>query len=68
MMKKGDVRTAVYETLAINTGAVYYRGNDKDDAIWAAKQSGFECAVTRDRGTLIAAYSPISGMKYYQNA
>ena len=54
----------LYETLATNFGAVYYRGANQTDAIIVAKQSGFECTVT-ENGRLIASYSPISGMKYY---
>lgn len=54
----------VFETVAINFGAVYYRGVNQTDAIIAAKQSGFEATVTKD-GVLTASYSPISGMKFY---
>lgn len=64
MMKKGDDMNPQYETLAINTGGVYYRGVNQTDAIFAAMQSGFESTVTMN-GRLIASYSPISGMKYY---
>lgn len=71
MMKKGDVvmnkYTPLYETLAVNNGGTYYRGANQTDALIVAKQSGFECTVLRD-GSLFAVYSPISGMKYYQNA
>lgn len=54
----------VFETVAINFGAVYYRGVNQTDALIVAKQSGFETTVTKD-GVLIASYSPISGMKFY---
>ena len=63
-MRKETNMSPVFEVIATNFGAVYYRGVNQTDALIVAKQTGFECTVNKDNA-LFASYSPISGMKFY---
>ncbi len=66
MMRKDLDMSPVFEVITTNIGAVYYRGVNQTDALIVAKQTGFECTVNKDN-KLFASYSPISGMKYYND-
>jgi hypothetical protein len=56
----------VYETFNYNFGSTIYKGDDFEAAKAAAVKSGFEASITRINDCkIVAAYSPITGIKTY---
>ena len=58
------VMPEIFQVILTNFGFEKYSGPSLDEAKDCAVWCGFEATVLKD-GTLIAAYSPISGWKNY---
>lgn len=54
----------IYQAILTNFGTDLYIGDSLHDAMEAAKKAGFEAVVQLD-GSLVAAFSPISGWKFF---